>query len=56
MRDGPLGPRILAEFLGTGLLVAAVVGSGIAAARLSPGDVGLELLENTVATVGALVA
>ena len=47
---------MLAEFLGTGLLVAAVVGSGIAAARLSPGDVGLELLENTAATVGALVA
>jgi glycerol uptake facilitator-like aquaporin len=52
----PLGRRLLAEFLGTGLLVAAVVGSGIAAARLSPGDVGLELLENTAATVGALVA
>ncbi len=47
---------MLAEFLGSGLLVAAVVGSGIAAARLSPGDVGLELLENTAATVGALVA
>jgi glycerol uptake facilitator-like aquaporin len=47
---------MLAEFLGTGLLVAAVIGSGIAAARLSPGDIGLELLENTAATVGALVA
>jgi arsenate reductase len=56
MRNGPLGRRVLAEFLGTGLLVAAVVGSGIAATRLSPGDVGLELLENTAATVGALVA
>ncbi|HEX3542053.1 MAG TPA: MIP/aquaporin family protein [Acidimicrobiales bacterium] len=56
MRDGPLGRRVFAEFLGTGLLVAAVVGSGIAAARLSPGDVGLELLENSAATVGALVA
>src|SRR5579872_3428607 len=52
----PLGRRLLAEFLGTGLLVAAVVGSGIAATNLSPGDVGLELLENTAATVGALVA
>jgi glycerol uptake facilitator-like aquaporin len=51
-----LGRRILAEFLGTGLLVAAVVGSGIAAARLSPGNIGLELLENTAATVGTLVA
>jgi glycerol uptake facilitator-like aquaporin len=56
MRRDPLARRLLAEFLGTGLLVAAVVGSGIAAARLSPGDIGLELLENTAATVGALVA
>jgi glycerol uptake facilitator-like aquaporin len=56
MRAAPLGRRLLAEFLGTGLLVAAVVGSGIAAAKLSPGNVGLELLENTAATVGALVA
>jgi glycerol uptake facilitator-like aquaporin len=56
MRADPLGRRLLAEFLGTGLLVAAVVGSGIAAAKLSPGNLGLELLENTAATVGALVA
>ncbi len=56
MGTGPLGRRALAEFLGTGLLVTAVVGSGIAAAKLSPGDIGLELLENTAATVGALVA
>jgi glycerol uptake facilitator-like aquaporin len=56
VRTDPLGRRLLAEFLGTGLLVAAVIGSGIAATRLSPGDPGLELLENTVATVGALVA
>jgi len=56
VRTDPLGRRLLAEFLGTGLLVAAVVGSGIAAAKLSPGNVGLELLENTAATVGALVA
>jgi arsenate reductase len=56
MRNAPLGRRVLAEFLGTGLLVAAVVGSGIAAAKLSPGAIGLELLENTAATVGALVA
>lgn len=56
MRTDPLGRRVLAEFLGTGLLVAAIVGSGIAAARLSPGDLGLELLENTAATVGALIA
>jgi arsenate reductase len=56
VRTGPLGRRLLAEFLGTGLLVAAVVGSGIAAARLSPGNTGLELFENAAATVGALVA
>ena len=56
MDPGPLGRRLLAELLGTGLLVAAVVGSGIAAARLSPGNLGLELLENAAATAGALVA
>src|SRR5580693_2094906 len=56
MRTDPLGRRLLAEFLGTCLLVTAVVGSGIAAARLSPGDVGLELLENTAATVGAQIS
>jgi glycerol uptake facilitator-like aquaporin len=56
MRTDPLGRRLLAEFLGTGLLVAAVIGSGIAAAKLSPGDVGLQLFENTAATVGALIA
>jgi glycerol uptake facilitator-like aquaporin len=42
--------RLVAEFLGTGLLVTVVVGSGIAAQQLSPGDVGLELLENSTAT------
>jgi len=48
--------RMLGEFLGTGLLVAAVVGSGIAAVKLSPGNVGLELFENAAATAGALIA
>jgi glycerol uptake facilitator-like aquaporin len=43
--------RLLAEFFGTALLVAVVVGSGIAAAQLSPNDVGLQLLENSTATV-----
>ncbi|TDD69941.1 aquaporin family protein [Jiangella aurantiaca] len=43
--------RLLAEFLGTGLLVAVVVGSGIAAQRLWPDDVGLQLLQNSTATV-----
>jgi arsenate reductase len=56
VRSDPLGRRLLAEFLGTALLVAAVVGSGIAAARLSPGNTGLELFENAAATAGALVA
>jgi glycerol uptake facilitator-like aquaporin len=49
-----LARRLLAEFTGTGLLVAVVVGSGIMAARLSPGQPGLELLENTLATVAGL--
>lgn len=51
-----LGARALAEGLGTGLLVAAVIGSGIAAKELSPDDTGLQLLENTLATVFALAA
>ncbi|MEJ1230752.1 MAG: MIP/aquaporin family protein [Galbitalea sp.] len=42
--------RLLAEFLGTLLLAAVVVGSGIAAQHLSPGDPGLELTENALAT------
>lgn len=46
--------RLTAEFAGTGLLVTAVVGSGIAAVRLSPTDVGLQLLENALATGFAL--
>jgi len=46
----PLPRRLLAELLGTAALVAVVVGSGIAASRLSPDDVGLQLLENAVAT------
>jgi glycerol uptake facilitator-like aquaporin len=49
-----LGRRVFAEFLGTGLLVAVVVGSGIAAQRLSAHDVGLQLLENSTATVFGL--
>lgn len=51
-----LARRLFAEALGTALLVAAVIGSGIAAARLSPGDVGLQLLENAAATAAALMA
>lgn len=47
----PLARRLLAEFLGTGLLVTVVVGSGIAAAQLSPDDIGIQLFENSTATV-----
>ena len=50
----PIGRRLLAEFLGTGLLVTVVVGSGIAAAELSPDDIGLQLFENSLATVFGL--
>ncbi len=50
----PLARRAAAEFTGTGMLVAVAVGSGIMAARLSPHDVGLELLENSLATVAGL--
>ncbi len=48
--------RVVAEFVGTALLVAVVVGSGIAAQRLSPGDAGLQLLENAAATAAGLIA
>jgi len=46
--------QLLAELIGTALLVTVVVGSGIAAARLSPSDSGLQLLENSTATVFGL--
>jgi glycerol uptake facilitator-like aquaporin len=48
--------RLTAEFLGSALLAAIVIGSGIAAARLSPSDTGLELLENAAATAAGLFA
>ena len=47
----PLWRRAFAELLGTSLLVTIVVGSGIAAQQLSPNDVGLQLLQNSTATV-----
>ncbi|HEX6596854.1 MAG TPA: aquaporin [Acidimicrobiales bacterium] len=56
MLDRDLTRRLVAESLGTGLLLIAVVGSGIAAERLSPNDTGLQLLENAAATAAALVA
>ena len=46
--------RLLAELLGSAFLAAVVIGSGIAAQRLSPGDVGLELFENAAATAAGL--
>jgi glycerol uptake facilitator-like aquaporin len=52
----PLARRLLAEMLGSALLAALVIGSGIAAQQLSPGDVGLELFENAAATAAGLFA
>jgi glycerol uptake facilitator-like aquaporin len=54
--DRDLARRASAEAVGTALLVAIVVGSGIAAQRLSPHDVGLQLLENSTATGAGLIA
>ena len=54
MRPATLWRRLLAELVGTGLLVTVVVGSGIAAARLSPHDAGLQLLENALVTAMGL--
>src|SRR6516162_7157257 len=62
-QDGPVttGPvllwrRLTAEFLGSAFLAAVVIGSGIAAQRLSPGQTGLALLENAAATAAGLYA
>jgi len=52
----PLARRLLAELLGSAFLAALVVGSGIAAQQLSPGDTGLELFENAAATAAGLFA
>ena len=48
--------RLLAELLGSAFLAAIVIGSGIAAQHLSPGQTGLELLENAAATAAGLFA
>jgi glycerol uptake facilitator-like aquaporin len=56
MRLNRLSRQALAEFLGSAGLVAVVIGSGIAAQRLSPHDLGLELLENALVTGAGLVA
>ena len=55
-RPSLLARQALAEFLGSAGLVTVVIGSGIAAQRLSPDDVGLQLLENALATGAGLVA
>jgi glycerol uptake facilitator-like aquaporin len=54
--DAALWRRLLAELLGSAFLAAVVIGSGIAAQRLSPGATGLELLENAAATATGLFA
>jgi glycerol uptake facilitator-like aquaporin len=56
VNQAPLPRRLLAEFLGSLLLAALVIGSGIAAQTLSPGATGLELLENAAATAAGLFA
>jgi arsenate reductase len=48
--------RLLAEFLGSAFLAAIVIGSGIAAQQLSPGNAGLQLFENAAATAAGLFA
>jgi arsenate reductase len=52
--DAPLARRLFAELLGSALLAAVVIGSGIAAETLSPNDVGLRLFENAAATAAGL--
>jgi hypothetical protein len=51
-----LSARVVAEFLGTAFLLAAVVGSGIMAERLAGGNLAIALLANTLATGAAPVA
>ncbi len=54
--DVVLWRRLVAEFLGSAFLAAVVIGSGIAAQQLSPGDTGLQLFENAAATAAGLFA
>ena len=56
MNDVALWRRLAAELLGSAFLAAVVIGSGIAAGQLSPGNTGLELLENAAATAAGLFA
>jgi arsenate reductase len=54
LTEPSLARRLLAEFLGSAFLAAVVIGSGIAAANLSPGDTGLQLFENATVTAAGL--
>ena len=54
--EQPLARKLVGEYLGSLLLAALVIGSGIAAQRLSPGDTGLQLTENAAATAAGLFA
>jgi glycerol uptake facilitator-like aquaporin len=56
MREVALWRRLCAEFLGSAFLAMLVIGSGIAAQQLSPGNTGLQLLQNAVATGAGLFA
>jgi glycerol uptake facilitator-like aquaporin len=56
MIQAPLTRRLVAELLGSAFLAAVVIGSGIAASTLSPGDIGLQLFENAAATAAGLFA
>ena len=56
MSEIGLWRRLAAEFGGSAFLAATVIGSGIAAVRLSPGNTGLELLYNSAATAAGLYA
>ena len=56
MREVALSRQAAAEFIGTAFLTLCIIGSGIAASRLSPGDPGFQLLLNALATGLGLVA
>jgi len=56
MAETPLWRRLTGEFIGSAFLATVVIGSGIAAQQLSPGNTGLELLENAAATAAGLFA
>ena len=56
MKEVHIWRRLLAEFLGSAFLAAVVIGSGIAAQQLSPGNTGLQLFENAAATAAGLFA